>query len=66
MMAGSNITLVAIVFEGGLLVLAVVVAWLLGVSLFEQVRFQWHGVWLSVVGTCPLLLVLVWGTVLSS
>ena len=62
MMAASNITLVAIVFEGGLLVLAVVVAWLLGVSLFEQVRFQWHGVWLSVVGTCPLLLVLVWGT----
>ena len=41
--------------------LALVVAWLLGVSLFEQVRIGWHGLWLSVAGTCPLLLVLVWG-----
>ena len=62
MMAGRRIILVAIVFEGGLLVLALVVAWWLGVSLFEQVRFQWHSVWLSVAGTCPLLLVLVWCT----
>ena len=58
----NSITLVAVGFEGGLLLLAVVVAWLLGVSLFEQVRFGWHGVWLSVAGTCPLLLLLVWGT----
>ena len=59
MMARGSIILVAIAFEGGLFVLALVVAWLLGVSLVEQVRFQLHGVWLAVAGTCPLLVVLV-------
>jgi len=37
MMAGRSITLVAIVFEGSILLLASAVAWLLDVSLFEQV-----------------------------
>ena len=62
MMPGRNITLVVVGSEGGLLVLALVFAWLVDVPLFEQVTFEWHHVGLSVVGTCPLLLMLVWFT----
>jgi hypothetical protein len=58
----SKITFAVIAFEGSLLFLTLAVAWLLGVSLIEQVTFQWRAVWLSVAGTCPLFLLLVWGT----
>ena len=37
-------------------------AWFLGVSLVEQVTLEWHDIWVSIAGTCPLLLVLVWGS----
>lgn len=52
----------AMAFEGGILLLALLVAWSLGVSLVEQVGFGGRDVWASLAGTCPLLLVLIWAT----
>lgn len=47
---------VAILFEFGLAVLAVVLAWVVGVRLLEYLRFEWSGLFWGLGGTLPLLL----------
>ena len=61
-MAYSNITGIAAVFEGGVLVLALLTAWLLGIPLLAQLTFEWRAVWLSAAVACSLFLLLVWST----
>lgn len=56
---GAFVT-VAVLFEGGLLVIAWFVGWLLGQPPLELVRFTWQAVLIGVAGTLPLLAGMWW------
>ena len=56
----SNIVHLAIAFESILIALAGILAWLLGVPLLEQVKFDWGGIGWGVAATGPLLLGMWW------
>ncbi|MFQ5932792.1 MAG: lysostaphin resistance A-like protein [Nitrospiraceae bacterium] len=58
----GNIVWLAIVFEGGLVVLAWGLGWLLEYPPFEQVHLRWQAVAWGVVATCPPLLAMLWCT----
>lgn len=58
----NKIFLEAIIFEGGLLLLAVGLAWLLGYGLSSQVKYRWQAFGLAVASSCPPLLALIWCT----
>jgi len=58
---GRSVSAVALSFEGGLLLVAVVASWLLDASLLKQISIRWWDVGMSLAGTCPLVLGLVWG-----
>ncbi len=56
----ANITLLAIVFEGTLLVLALAIGWLLDRSPVKLVGLRWSGLVWGVVATFPLVLAVWW------
>ena len=55
-----NIVLLIIVFEGGLVGLAALLAWLLGQPSFALVQPSWRGLLLGVVASGPLIPVMLW------
>lgn len=56
-----DITSLAVVVEGALLLLALGIGWLIGHPPIELVRVQWPGLILGAVATIPLIVV-VWGS----
>lgn len=52
----------AVVFELGALVIALVLAAVVGVDLLSQIRFRWQGILWSIVAILPLLIAM-WGIV---
>jgi membrane protease YdiL (CAAX protease family) len=53
--------LASILLEGGLGVLACALAWLLGVSLGEQIAWRWSAVLWGAAGALPMLAAAIWG-----
>lgn len=58
-MSRRQFLILATSFQGGLVVLAFVIAWLLGINPFEQVRWTTSAVSAGILGTIPMLLIFV-------
>lgn len=57
-----NFVSVAVLFEGGLAVLAVAIGWLLGYDPLVHVHWTWAAAGCGIAGTLPPLLLLLWSS----
>ena len=57
---GPDFTKLAIVFEGGIVLLALLLAWAIGFSLMDNIRLSWTAVWWAAIETIPLLIFAWW------